>query len=384
MILLFVTFANAQNLKQNNYIIKGEVKGINTGIVKMLSGDNSKVVDSTILENGVFNMHGDVGMPQQRVFQIFTKEGTWSFRAFIDKGNLQFKVDTTNAQHFGKMGNGGWALIWQIEEHGSSLSDIYRKYKEETKEQYFRSVIFSLRDSLQTGNNDQQESITKQIDSIINLAAYNQNIWIGKYVNGHPSSVASAFLLNEHCQDLHQLNRLQLSYLQPMLDKFTGQAKHSIYYRQLEEVAINLEKMEINAQAPDFILLQRDKTKFKLSSLRGNYVLLDFWASWCGPCRKAIPHWKEVYKTYHSKGLQIVSIAHDRDRKDWLQALDKEQMPWIQVVDEFSSDISKGGQVNALYETPFLPYYVLIDKEGKVILVSADEDAITKIIAQIL
>ena len=79
MILSFVTFANAQNLKQKDYIIEGEVKGINSGLVKMLSEDKSKAVDSTALEKGIFNMHGNVGMPEQRVFQIFTKDGTWSF-----------------------------------------------------------------------------------------------------------------------------------------------------------------------------------------------------------------------------------------------------------------------------------------------------------------
>jgi thiol-disulfide isomerase/thioredoxin len=108
----------------------------------------------------------------------------------------------------------------------------------------------------------------------------------------------------------------------------------------------------------------------------------DFWASWCVPCRKGIPYWKKVYGKYHHQGFDIVSIADDRNSKDWIKALDEEKMPWIQVIDEFPS---KGlpARVGELYAVRSMPFFVLLDKKGKVIIASDDENAVTKKLEEI-
>ncbi len=87
--------------------------------------------------------------------------------------------------------------------------------------------------------------------------------------------------------------------------------------------------------APDFTLLKPDSSTFKLSSLRGKYVLLDFWASWCVPCRKAIPHWKELYAKYQPKGFEILGITNDSRWKDWFKALEEEKCHGCRWQDEF-------------------------------------------------
>ncbi len=140
---------------------------------------------------------------------------------------------------------------------------------------------------------------------------------------------------------------------------------------------MNLKNTQPNSLAPDFTLLKRDKSRFTLSSTRGRYTLIDFWASWCVPCRKAIPAWKEVFAKYKNKGLLIVGVSSDRRWEDWTKALDKEQMPWIQVLDEFPAD-NKPAWVTELFGSKTLPFYVLLDKEGKVILASGDKEVIRK------
>jgi len=295
----------AQDNNRKMYVINGTINGVDSGVIRMFSNDRRNVADSAIVENGKFTLRGIIDLPEQRLFQI--TPGIWSFMGFVERGRSAFTVDTANAQHFGEMGHGGHALIWNIDEKGSELSDTYNKYMKETELKYYVALLDSLRASPGTiKNNDIKKSTAAQIDSIENIALNTQRSWIEKYVNRHPSSPASAFLLADYFNETHNLS---LDYLQPMLAKFSGDAKRSVYYTQLAEAIHNMENRKKDATAPDFSLLTSNKTTFKLSSLKGKFVLLDFWASWCGPCRQAIPHWKEVYKKYHQNGLEIVSIS---------------------------------------------------------------------------
>ena len=99
-----------------------------------------------------------------------------------------------------------------------------------------------------------------------------------------------------------------------------------------------------------------------LSSLKGNYVLVDFWASWCMPCRKETPNMRKLYDLYHQKGFEIIGISLDTDRKSWLKAIKDDQMPWIQV-----SDLKKSNAAMVDYDILGIPSNVLVDPSGKVV-----------------
>lgn len=157
--------------------------------------------------------------------------------------------------------------------------------------------------------------------------------------------------------------------------KFTGQAKSTVYFSNLTDDLQKRKALQPGNVAPDFTLLKPDSSSFTLSSLHGKYVLLDFWASWCVPCRKAIPHWKEVYKKYHPKGFEIVGVTNDIRWSDWFKALDEEKMPWLQVADEFPVK-NMPSRVGTMYMTPYLPTYILLDKEGKILLHNASKEQI--------
>ena len=160
--------------------------------------------------------------------------------------------------------------------------------------------------------------------------------------------------------------------LEATIRKFTGDAARSPYYTYLTDNLAKRKAVSPGQVAPDFTLLKRDSTAFKLSTTRGKYVMLDFWASWCHPCRQAIPHWKKVYAQYHPKGLDIVSISDDSRWKDWMKAMDVEKMPWQQVCDEFPEK-NMPAKVGSLYMTTFIPFYVLLDKEGRILVYSGNE-----------
>jgi thiol-disulfide isomerase/thioredoxin len=171
--------------------------------------------------------------------------------------------------------------------------------------------------------------------------------------------------------------------MQAMVASFQGEAKQSKYYASLENILAKRKAVMPGSIAPDFTLLKRDSSKFTLSSTRGNYVMIDFWASWCHPCRKAIPHWKEVYAKYHDKGFDIVSVSDDFRWKDWFKAMDQEKKPWTQVCDEFPVR-NMPARVGSLYMTTYIPFYVLLDKEGKILLYTSDENTIDEKLEQLL
>lgn len=382
MIFFFVLFAIHVNGQENNndgYFITGIIKGIDSGIVRMLSGNGNSVLDSSIIKKGKFSMKGKIGSPQRLLFNV--SPGNWNFRAFVENTGITVYIDTAGADHYGK-GNDKWALIWEIEEQGSELANVYTKYKNETNQQYYTSVFGTLRNKLKEvrDNVDATSKVNRNIDSVRNLFLLLQKDWIENYITQNPSSIAGVYLFHEYYQSSSDRS---LSNLDSMLSRFSGLATSSVYYAELATTAANLRNTQTNSLAPDFTLLQRDKTSFTLSSTRGNYTLIDFWASWCVPCRKAIPLWKEMYTKYKHKGFIILGVSNDRNWDDWIKALDKEQMPWIQVIDEFPVE-NEPALVASLYPSDGIPFYVLLDKDGKVIIACNDKDAIRKKIEEIL
>lgn len=378
LFLFFAINANGQQFKHDGYLITGTIKGIDSGTVRMLSANGNAVLDSAVIEKGKFSMRGKIGSPQRLLFMI--SPGTWSFRAFVEDTGIVLRIDTTGAEHYSQ-GSNKWALIWEIEETGTALANIYAKYKNETNQNYYVSILSSLRKKLKAvkGNADVESEVIREMDSVGNLLMARQKAWIENYISQYPSSVAGVYLFNEYYQSSPDRS---LSYLDSVLNKFSEEATSSVYYKELADIASNLRNAQPDSLAPDFTLFKRDKSPFTLSSTRGNYTLIDFWASWCVPCRKAIPLWKEVYAKYKHKGFMIVGVSSDSKWDDWIKALDKEQMPWVQVIDEFPSE-NDPAVVTESFGGKTLPFYVLLDKAGKVILASEEKDIIRKKIEEI-
>lgn len=133
--------------------------------------------------------------------------------------------------------------------------------------------------------------------------------------------------------------------------------------RMFRQAVARLVAARTGVEAPDLDMETPQGGRLKLSSLRGKVVMVDFWASWCGPCRKDMPHVKEIYAKYKSKGFEILGVSLDREKKDWVEAIQKDGLTWPQISDlKFWSSEAVG-----LYNIQAIPHTVLLDKEGKII-----------------
>lgn len=131
--------------------------------------------------------------------------------------------------------------------------------------------------------------------------------------------------------------------------------------------------------APDFTVTLLDNKQVKLSDYRGKYVLLQFWGSWCGPCRRENPFLVNMYNKYHEKGFEILSIAMEGDRRQWLNAIEYDGMTWpAQAMESYQFD----GPVTKQYNIKSIPATFLINPEGTIMGVNLQPDYIRKMLSE--
>ncbi len=134
------------------------------------------------------------------------------------------------------------------------------------------------------------------------------------------------------------------------------------FVREKEDALEKAKKMADGSPAPFFEYPTPDGKMVGPKNYKGKVLLIDFWASWCGPCIAEIPNVKKVYEQYKDKGLEVLSVSIDKGSAEWLLALDKIKMPWKQVL-----ATNAGKEITSLYQFSGIPFIVLIDKEGRIV-----------------
>lgn len=155
-------------------------------------------------------------------------------------------------------------------------------------------------------------------------------------------------------------NPLFVPFAKRYIDQF---CKDSEGCMNLKKQIKNAESFVLGAEAPDFTLMNMEGEPVSLSDFKGKVVLIDFWASWCGPCRRENPHVAKLYSKYKADGFEILGVSLDKTKDRWIDAVAKDKLTWPQV-----SDL-KGWQneVAQMYSVKSIPDTVLLDKEGKIL-----------------
>ena len=201
------------------------------------------------------------------------------------------------------------------------------------------------------------QSFTKELQ---NFNSFKQN-----YMQANANSAALIPVLQsiDPSQDFAGFESVVLQLEKSYPESPTVQSIKQSYLQQKQQVQ---EKnfLAPGKIAPDFTQNKPDGTPMKLSDLRGKVVLLDFWASWCGPCRKENPNVVAAYKKYEKDGFTVMSVSLDRSKEAWLAAIEKDNLIWPNHV----SDLKQwSNEVAQQYKVSGIPFTLLLDREGKII-----------------
>ncbi len=161
------------------------------------------------------------------------------------------------------------------------------------------------------------------------------------------------------------LSELDINALRNLYEKLTPRVKASAPAKNMLAAIERLSQVNIGGTAPDFTLQSPTGENVSLSALRGKVVLLDFWATWCGPCLRELPNVKALYEKYHSKGLEIMGVSLDdaKTAENWKKMVVAREMTWVHG----SSLQGWECPVARLYNVTAIPRMYIIDREGKII-----------------
>lgn len=342
--LLFVGCAK----QETTYTIQGEWKDGDGKVIylkKDLGNKQYEVLDSAIVANGVFKMQKPLGDVDERILQI---NGSTNI-VILDSVPIQVKCENVKKTVRGKEKESV-----KIEISGSVEQDI------------FKTVLLAQRDEMMImlglsfmGKEGKENS--GMVDSLaqiyIAMKAKTEKT-IDSLVTNYPDCHASALIINNFV-----VKNKDLAEVERMYDGLTPRIKNAYLGRKLKATIDNIKKTSLGNVAPDFTLQAPDGKNVSLADFRGKYVLLDFWASWCGPCLREVPNVKKVYDKYHDKGFEILSVSLDDKKDNWTNAIEKYDLNWVHV----SSLQGWDCPVAKLYNVSGVPAMLLIDKEGKII-----------------
>lgn len=167
-------------------------------------------------------------------------------------------------------------------------------------------------------------------------------------------------------------------YMKTLGSKLQKRYPHSRYVNSMVKHLVDIEPWTIGKVAPEIALKSPEGKEITLSSLKGKLVLIDFWASWCKPCRMENPNVVKVYDEYKNKGFEILGVSLDRDKQKWVGAIANDKLSWLHV-----SDLKFWQSEAAIkYNVKAIPKTFLIDKEGKILAKDLRGDALRERIAK--
>ncbi len=344
--LALFTGANAQTVQ---YTIAGNISGLNHDSVKLSIYLHQKIAkeEVTIAKNGTFRFKGKLPEPGWLSYiNLMGKGRPISIPLFIEPGLISVRGDMNSPDNIvvsGTPGNDDMRLLNKKEEEVRAGS---------------RKLQKAWQDAKANNNTAEEERIKKQMDDTYDSTRKLLTEARTQFVREHPNSPASATALYLAQDDLHWS---ELEELYNLLDK---KFHNDNYYGPMLENKIAAGKrVDIGQPAPEFSAADSSGKMISLKDFRGKYVLLDFWASWCVPCREEMKNVKKMYEKYKDKNFVVLGFSLDEHKDRWIKALIEDQLAWPNTSDLkfFMSPVT------ALWGVQPIPDNFLIGPDGKIL-----------------
>ena len=381
--LIFISSCISQTDKNSpKFTLAGEIKSQDSGIVVLTYFSNATLINDTAeIKNGKFIFTGRIFEPTQgtlidgndlELAMVYLEPRKMKISIFKDKplgckmtgSKTQTEFDLLN-----KMEEPIYERLSMLRQQGININDSIKNSKAGPAKLLL-------------------EKKSEEIDSLWSQTLKELDPIELKFVLEHPKSFVTPFYL----LSLESKDVISLDSVKSIFNGLDNSIKDSRYGKFIIENIRKKENIRIGNQAPGFKATDLNQQTVTLSQFKGkSVVLLDFWASWCVPCRQSLPHLKTIYKKYHSQGLDVVAVSVDENRKAWIEAVKQDSTDkWynILIAEKWPDGPITNDDIFQNYYYQSIPEQFLIDKNGKIVdriggYSKENEESLDRLLSQI-